>query len=176
MSYSAYVTSMSLISGRWAYYIAVGLCLHNVCNTEDIARMLGAALVPGKPHATMYFTMYAYNSTEQGRSMARDLKMGILVPGQYTKTPPRVTFTMQSLGAVIGALLNFIIMKIVISANRDILLSVQGTNVWSGAVVQSFNRIAWGALAKHLYSPSGRYGVSSFETEPPRIYWNIDIT
>ncbi|KAI3614519.1 oligopeptide transporter [Moniliophthora roreri] len=151
----------------WAFFIAVGfaalflpiitslyaiLCF--VCNTEDIARMLGAALIPGKPHATMYFTMYAYNSTEQGRSMARDLKMG-----QYTKTPPRVTFTMQSLGAVIGALINFIIMKIVISANREILLSVQGTNVWSGAVVQSFNRIAWGALAKHLYSPSSRYGV-----------------
>lgn len=68
--------------------------------------MLGAALVPGKPHANMYFTMvrchdmpthtasswmgkYAYNSTEQGRSMTRDLKMG-----QYTKLPPRVTFTM----------------------------------------------------------------------------------
>ncbi|KAL0057794.1 hypothetical protein AAF712_015552 [Marasmius tenuissimus] len=153
----------------WAYFIAVGfaalflpiittlyaiLCF--VCNTQDIARMLGAALVPGKPRPNMYFTMYAYNSTEQGRSMARDLKMG-----QYTKCPPRVTFTMQCLGAVIGALLNYIIMKVVISANRDLLLSVQGTNVWSGAVVQSFNSdaIAWGALAKHLYTPSGRYGI-----------------
>lgn len=26
--------------------------------------------------ANMYFTLYAYNSTEQGRSMTRDLKMG----------------------------------------------------------------------------------------------------
>ena len=53
-------------------------------------QMLGAALVPGNPHANMYFTLYAYNSTEQGRSMTRDLKMG-----QYTKLPPRVTFTMS---------------------------------------------------------------------------------
>ncbi|KIK66315.1 hypothetical protein GYMLUDRAFT_93594 [Collybiopsis luxurians FD-317 M1] len=153
----------------WALFIAVGfaafflpiisalyaiLCF--VPNTEDIARMLGAALIPGKPRANMYFTLYAYNSTEQGRSMTRDLKMG-----QYTKLPPRVTFTMQSLGAVIGALLNYLIMKIVIASNREILLSVQGTNVWSGAAVQSFNSdaISWGALAKELYRPSGRYGI-----------------
>ncbi|KAE9394953.1 OPT oligopeptide transporter [Gymnopus androsaceus JB14] len=151
----------------WAFFISVGfaafflpiisalyaiLCF--VPGTEDIARMLGAALVPGKPRANMYFTLYAYNSTEQGRSMTRDLKMG-----QYTKLPPRVTFTMQCLGAVIGALLNYLIMKIVIASNREILLSVQGTNVWSGAAIQSFNSISWGALAKELYTPSGRYGI-----------------
>ncbi|KAF5349059.1 hypothetical protein D9757_012189 [Collybiopsis confluens] len=153
----------------WAFFVAVGfaaiflpiisalyaiLCF--VPNTEDIGRMLGAALVPGKPRANMYFTLYAYNSTEQGRSMTRDLKMG-----QYIKLPPRVTFTMQCLGAVIGALLNYLIMKIVISSNREILLSVQGTNVWSGAAIQSFNSdaISWGALAKQLYTPSGRYGI-----------------
>lgn len=89
--------------------------------------MLGAALVPGRPRvslnpsplsieikcpifqANMYFTLYAYNSTEQGRSMTRDLKMGewswtigpvilltedFKLAGQYTKLPPRVTFTM----------------------------------------------------------------------------------
>ncbi|KAF8824629.1 hypothetical protein HHX47_DHR8000349 [Lentinula edodes] len=153
----------------WAFFISVGfaafflpiisalyaiLCF--VPGTEDVARMLGAALVPGRPRANMYFTLYAYNSTEQGRSMTRDLKMG-----QYTKLPPRVTFTMQCLGAVIGALLNYLIMKIVIASNREILLSVQGTNVWSGAAIQSFNSdaISWGALAKQLYSPSGRYGI-----------------
>ncbi|KAJ4480874.1 OPT oligopeptide transporter [Lentinula aciculospora] len=153
----------------WAFFISVGfaalflpiisalyaiLCF--VPGTEDIARMLGAALIPGKPRANMYFTLYAYNSTEQGRSMTRDLKMG-----QYTKLPPRVTFTMQCLGAVIGALLNYLIMKIVIASNREILLSVQGTNVWSGAAIQSFNSdaISWGALAKQLYTPSGRYGI-----------------
>ncbi|KAJ7597691.1 OPT oligopeptide transporter [Mycena floridula] len=155
--------------GSWAFFIAVGFAafflpiistlyaiLCYVPGTEDIARMLGAALVPGKPHANMYFTLYAYNVTEQGRSMTRDLKLG-----QYTKLPPRVTFTMQSLGAVIGALLNYVIMKVIIQENRDILLSVQGTNVWSGAAVQSFNSdaIAWGALAKHLYAPNQRYGI-----------------
>ena len=38
------------------------------------------------------------------------------------------------------ALLNYLIMRVIVDTNRDILLSVQGTNVWSGAAVQSFNR------------------------------------
>ena len=49
---------------------------------------------------------------------------------------------MQTIGAVIGALLNYLIMALIIEANRDILLSVQGTNVWSGATYQSYNRSA----------------------------------
>ena len=53
-------------------------------STEDIAKMLGSALVPGSPHANMYFAMYAYNSTEQGRSFTRDLKIG-----QYVKVRDR---------------------------------------------------------------------------------------
>ncbi|KAJ7786495.1 OPT oligopeptide transporter [Mycena metata] len=156
----------------WGFFIAVGfaaiflpiistlyavLCF--VPGTEDVARMLAAGLFPGKPQGNMYFTLYAYNSTEQGRSMTRDLKMG-----QYTKLPPRVTFTMQCIGAVIGSLINYVIMKQIISTHRDILESVQGTNTWSGAAVQGFNSdaISWGALAKHLYSPTSTYGIIPF--------------
>ncbi|KAH8832033.1 OPT oligopeptide transporter [Flagelloscypha sp. PMI_526] len=153
----------------WAFLIAVGFAAvflpivgflySTVCfvpSTSDVARIFGSALTPGRPIANMYFTMYAYNSIEQGRSMTRDLKMG-----QYIKLPPRVTFTMQTVGAVIGALLNYVIMKIVIDQRREILLDVQGTNVWSGGTIQAFNSdaVAWGALAKDLYSPSGRYGM-----------------
>ncbi|KAJ7070868.1 OPT oligopeptide transporter [Mycena amicta] len=153
----------------WGFFISVGFAaiflpiistlyaiLCYVPGTEDIARMLGAGLLPGKPIANMYFTLFAYNTTEQGRSMTRDLKMG-----QYTKLPPRVTFTMQCVGAVIGALINYVIMRVIVSTHRDILLSVQGTNTWSGAGIQSFNSdaIAWGALSKQLYSPSSTYGI-----------------
>lgn len=60
-----------------------------------------------------------------------------------------------------GGLLNFVIMKVVISAHRPILLDVQGTNIWSGQQVQSFNTaaVAWGALGKPLYATGSRYGV-----------------
>jgi len=122
---------------------------------ENMVQMLGGALVPGKPVANMYFTMYGYNVVFQAYNLLKDLKMG-----QYTKLPPRVTFTVQTIGTVIGGLLNFVIMKTVLAANREILKDVQGTNVWSGQQVQSYNSaaIAWGALGKPLYATGTRYG------------------
>ncbi|KAJ7207394.1 OPT oligopeptide transporter [Mycena haematopus] len=168
--YTASDNVRSLTFNRWGFFIAVGfaaiflpiistlyavLCF--VPGTENIAQMLAGALFPGKPQANMYATLYAYNATEQGRSMTRDLKMG-----QYTKLPPRVTFTMQCLGSVIGALINYVLMRSIVSAHREILESVQGTNTWYvGAGVQGFNSnaVSWGALAKELYSPSSTYAL-----------------
>lgn len=53
-------------------------------------------MMPGSPQTNMYFTLYGFNTVDQARGLIRDLKMG-----QYTKLPPRVTFTVQCLGAVI---------------------------------------------------------------------------
>lgn len=156
----------------------------------------------------MYFTLYAYNVTEQGRSMTRDLKLGkhclalgggdrlinynrpiyetsssgniyyvsyiiwserchwliclvffssgnlsvraqnnhltnplIAVSSSRRRHRGYVVFySLSSSRSRSAALLNYLIMKIVIDANRDLLLSVQGSNVWSGAAIQSFNR------------------------------------
>ncbi|GAA6063037.1 hypothetical protein JCM10212_001016 [Sporobolomyces blumeae] len=123
-------------------------------DVQQLAQMLGAALVPGNSQANLYFTLYGYNSCAQALGLARDLKLG-----QYTKLPPRATFGVQCIGTVVGAILQLIIMKSVISSQREILLSVQGSNIWSGQQVQSFNSqaVAWGALSKHLYSPGSTY-------------------
>jgi hypothetical protein len=53
-------------------------------------------------------------------------------------------------------------MKIIIATHAPVLRDVQGTNIWSGQQVQSFNSaaIAWGALGKPLYATGTRYGVS----------------
>jgi len=122
---------------------------------ENLVQMIGGAIIPGKPVANMYFTLYGYNSLLQSLNLLRDLKLG-----QYTKIPPRVTFTVQMIGTVIGALLNFAIMRTIIATHRDILLDVQGSNIWSGQQVQSYNSdaIAWGALGKPLYATGTRYG------------------
>lgn len=122
---------------------------------EVLIEMVAAAMVPGKPVANMYATLYGYNSVTQATSLLRDLKMG-----QYTKLPPRVTFTCQVLGSIIGGVLNFVVANNVLVANREILLDVQGNNVWSGQQIQSFNTgaIAWGALGKDLYKPGTQYG------------------
>jgi len=46
---------------------------------------------------------------------------------------------MQTLGTVVGAILQLVIMKQIISSHRELLTDVQGNNFWSGQNVQSFN-------------------------------------
>uniref|UniRef100_A0A0W0F783 Putative OPT oligopeptide transporter n=1 Tax=Moniliophthora roreri TaxID=221103 RepID=A0A0W0F783_MONRR len=128
-------------------------------SVEIMIQMIGGAVVPGKPVANMYFSAYGYNPVIQSYKLMQDLKIG-----QYTKLPPRATFAMQMIGTIIGmlsrGLLNYVIMATVVSSHREILRAVQGSNVWSGQQVQSFNSaaVAWGALGKPLYATGTRYG------------------
>lgn len=50
-------------------------------------------------------------------------------------------------------------MNSIIDNHRDILLSVQGTNIWSGQQPQAYNSqaIAWGGLSRELFSAGKRY-------------------
>ncbi|KAJ7098484.1 OPT oligopeptide transporter [Mycena belliarum] len=153
----AWATIVALLFA-WMFVPVIGTLYATVGyapSIENLVQMLGGALVPGKPVANMYFTMYGYQPVVQAYSLTADLKIG-----QYTKLPPRATFAVQSVGAVIGGLLNFVLMKTIIASHREILLDVQGSNVWSGQQVQSFNSaaIAWGALGKPLYATGTRYG------------------
>ncbi|CDO68155.1 hypothetical protein BN946_scf184938.g7 [Trametes cinnabarina] len=122
---------------------------------QFLIQMVGGAMMPGRPVANMYFTLYGYQTYQLTLNLLRDLKLG-----QYTKLPPRATFVMQTIGGIIGGILNYVVMQSVIDGNREILLAVQGTNTWSGQQVQSYNSnaITWGALSKPLYSPGARYG------------------
>ncbi|KAI0915239.1 hypothetical protein AcW1_007093 [Taiwanofungus camphoratus] len=62
-------------------------------------------------------------------------------------------------GTVVGAMLNYVIMQTVVRNERTILLSNEGTRVWSGQQIQSYNAnaILWGALGKEIYGPHGPY-------------------
>jgi OPT family small oligopeptide transporter len=142
----------------WVFLPIVGTLYATVGyapSIENMVQMVGGAILPGRPVANMYFTMYGYNPVVQAYHLMRDLKLG-----QYTKLPPTVTFIVQSVGAIIGGLLNFVIMKSVLANQREILREVQGSNVWSGQQVQSYNSaaIAWGAVGKYLYATGTRYG------------------
>lgn len=63
---------------------------------QSLVQMLGAVMIPGNPQANMHFTLYGSNTLSQALGLLRDLKMG-----QYTKLPPRVTFTVQCLGSIV---------------------------------------------------------------------------
>ena len=121
---------------------------------QPIIQMIGAYLEPGNPLTNMYFTLFGYNTVGQGLVLLQDLKLG-----QYAKLSPRCTFTMQMIGTLVGAVLNYIITLTITKNQREILLSIEGTHIWSGAGVQSFNTqaVTWGGLAKQMYSTGSTY-------------------
>ncbi|KAF3912918.1 hypothetical protein AA313_de0208742 [Arthrobotrys entomopaga] len=117
-------------------------------------QMIGGYLVPGKPVANMMFTLYGSNSLVQAIFMLQDLKLS-----QYAKLPPRATFLAQVLGTCLGAIINWVMMNSIVKNKRDILLSVEGTNIWSGQNVQTYNAqaVAWGGASAKLFSRGGTY-------------------
>ncbi|KAG1858091.1 OPT oligopeptide transporter protein-domain-containing protein [Suillus subluteus] len=121
---------------------------------QPFVQMIGGYLHKGLPVANMYFVLYGSNSVTQANLLLRDLKIA-----QYAKLPPRAAFTAQILGTLLGAVLNFIMMNSIIDNQREILLSVQGTNIWSGQQPQMYNSqaIAWGGLSHELFSAGQRY-------------------
>ncbi|KJA26235.1 hypothetical protein HYPSUDRAFT_307929 [Hypholoma sublateritium FD-334 SS-4] len=121
---------------------------------QPFIQMIGGFLHPGKPMANMYFVLFGYNSVTQAQLLMRDLKIA-----QYTKVPPRAAFTAQIVGTLLGAILNFILMNSIIDNQAPILLSVEGTNIWSGQQPQQYNSqaIAWGGLSHELFAIGKRY-------------------
>ncbi|EPS95668.1 OPT oligopeptide transporter [Fomitopsis schrenkii] len=117
-------------------------------------QMITAYMVPGRPIANIYGAMYGAHPLQQGIAFLQDLKLG-----QYCKLPPRVTFCMQMLGTVVGAILNYVMMLSIIDAQRAALLSIAGTRLWSGQNAQQYNSnaIAWGALGPQMFGAHSTY-------------------
>ena len=103
--------------------------------------------------ANMYFTTYTYNTFSQSLLLLRDLKLA-----QQNKLSPKVAFTTQVLGCLFGALLNYVMMLSIVKNQAEILVSIEGTNIWSGANIQYFNSqaISW-AIAPKMFSAGARY-------------------
>ncbi|EPQ52747.1 OPT oligopeptide transporter [Gloeophyllum trabeum ATCC 11539] len=122
--------------------------------TQGLVQLIAAYVHPGKPVANMYAKLYGYSTGYQALYLLQDLKLG-----QYCKIPPRATFTAQIAGTVVGSIMNYVLMKSIISAHRAELVDPIGTRLWSGWHAQSFNTqaITWGALAKQMYSPHSTY-------------------
>ena len=90
----------------------------------------------------------------QGLYMLQDLKLG-----QYTKLAPQACFTAQIIGTIVGAILNWVMMNSIVTNQREVLLGVEGTNIWSGQNVQSYNAqaVAWGGVGHQLFGAGGTY-------------------
>ncbi|KAK8090769.1 OPT oligopeptide transporter protein-domain-containing protein [Apiospora phragmitis] len=177
----------------WAFLIAIGMAWVFIlfigaqvaitgfgAPVTSVIQMIGAYMEPGKPLANMYFTLFGATSVYQGLVLLADFKLA-----QYAKLSPRCTLTMQLVGTLSGGLINYAVMMSITEAQRDILLSIEGTHIWSGAHLQSFNTQAitwWVPLGlvlgfaaplplyfAHRYMP--KYGFDKVNI--PIIAWHI---
>ncbi|KAG2059197.1 OPT superfamily oligopeptide transporter [Suillus hirtellus] len=149
-----FIISLLLATISILFFGALGAITGFGLIIQPFIQMIGGYLHSGKPVANMYFVLYGYNTVSQAQLLLRDLKIA-----QYAKLPPRAAFTAQIVGTLLGAILNFFIMNSIIDNQREILLSVQGTNIWSGQQPQQYNSqaIAWGGLSHELFSAGQRY-------------------
>ncbi|KAF2665474.1 OPT superfamily oligopeptide transporter [Microthyrium microscopicum] len=161
-----YVTKSTL--PWWSYFIA-SCGLAPICilffgvqyaitgynyNVQPVIQMIAGYLHPGKPMANMYFVLFGYNSVVQGQLLVRDLKFA-----QYAHLAPRCTLAMQLMGTLIGSIASYLMMVSITDSQRTVLLDIQGTNIWSGQAIQTFNSqaIAWGGFSKSLFQVGQRY-------------------
>ncbi|TPX41517.1 hypothetical protein CcCBS67573_g10571 [Chytriomyces confervae] len=122
--------------------------------TTIVAQVIGGFMIPGRPIANMYFTMFGANTVTQSLALLYDLRIG-----QYLKVPPKAVFIGQCVGCVIGAIVHYAMNEVIISNQRVILLDNNGDTQWSGQNIQSFNTkaLTWGALGAQLFSPGKTY-------------------
>jgi len=130
-----YKTNSTLPWWGFAFALALGSVSILFCGTlfaitgfgftiQPFVQMIGGFIHPGKPMANMYFVLFSYNAVNQAGLLLQDLKIA-----QYTKLPPRAAFTAQIVGTLLGCVLNFSLMNSIIDNQREILLSVEGTNI-----------------------------------------------
>ncbi|KAJ5290898.1 OPT peptide transporter Mtd1 [Penicillium angulare] len=143
-------------------------------NTEQISKMVAGAVHPGRPLAGLYFTTWSHQVILLAVNLSNWLKVG-----QYTKVPHRVMFGTQVYASLLGAALNYVIMNVIVTNQREILLDPVGNAVWSGSTLQSMNSqaITW-AMAKKMYSLDGHYYIVPIGlligTVFPIIHWGLN--
>jgi len=121
--------------------------------TNQLMKMIAGAAHPGKPVANLYFSMWSHDVITTATALGGDLKLG-----QYLKIPPRVMFLTQVWGTLIGCFVNYAVMASITTHQREVLLDPQGTNVWSGFVIQSLNSqaVTW-SLSSHEFGIHSQY-------------------
>lgn len=70
-----------------------------------LIQLIGGYLHPGKPVANMYFVLFGANAESQALVLVESLKLG-----QYGKRSPKCTFTVQIVGTLLGAVINYVLM------------------------------------------------------------------
>ncbi|KAE8214885.1 hypothetical protein CF327_g1737 [Tilletia walkeri] len=113
-----------------------------------ITEFVAGYLMPGKPIANVAFKCYGYMTMSQALDLVTDMKLG-----HYMKVPPKHMFVAQTLGTVIGCVVNYVVLRIVLDPSggyRNFLdgSEVDPTGQWDGRKVNMFYSasVIWGAV------------------------------
>jgi hypothetical protein len=72
----ALIVALLLATFIFPFAVIVSATTGFTVDVQQLAQMLGAALVPGNPQANLYFTLYGSNTVGQAKDLAVDLKLG----------------------------------------------------------------------------------------------------
>ncbi|TKY86311.1 hypothetical protein EX895_005136 [Sporisorium graminicola] len=155
LTWYSYIVSLALGSIVAPFSGILYAILGNGISTNQLTKMIGGIVSPGRPLANLYFYAWSHSTIAQCINLSNDLKMG-----QYLKIPPRSMFVSQIVGTVFGAFLNYAIASTIISSKFALLHTNNGSYVWSGAYYQSLNvsAVTW-SMAKYMYGPGTPYFV-----------------
>jgi hypothetical protein len=141
----AFIIAIFISAFLLPFFAALHAMFGFVINVQPLIQMIGGYLLPGRPVANLYFATFGYQSLYQAKFMLRELKLG-----QYLHLAPKCTFTMQIIGTSIGCLMSYVMMQQITTEKRDILLAIQGSNIWSGQTLQKENSAVRRFLRKKL--------------------------
>jgi hypothetical protein len=134
LTWWAFIIAISLSALVTPFFAAMTAIFGFKLNVQPLIQMVGGYLLPGRPLANLYFATFGYNSLYQAKLLLQDLKLA-----QYVHLAPKCTFAMQIIGTVVGCVMSYIMMEQITTEKADILLAIQGSNVWSGQVIQKEN-------------------------------------
>ncbi|ERT03368.1 opt peptide transporter [Sporothrix schenckii 1099-18] len=146
---------LSLIVG--AFFAPFSTLLYarygNGIATNNLSKMIAGLAVPERPIGNMYFAAWSHVMIANTVNLSNDLKLG-----EYLKIPPKTMFLTQIYGTVLGGFVSYGVLVGIITGNRELLISGNGSAAWSGATIQSYNTNAasW-ALAKYIYKAGTIY-------------------
>lgn len=102
LSWYSYIVALMLGSFVTPFSLTLVGRVGNGIATNQLMKMVGGAIAPGRPVANLYFTMWSHDIIVQSYGLANDLKIG-----QYLKVPPRAMFLTQLWGTALGAVVNY---------------------------------------------------------------------
>ncbi|EGG05733.1 putative oligopeptide transporter [Melampsora larici-populina 98AG31] len=123
-------------------------------NMNGVVQMLGGLMFPGNAYGNMYFTTFGASTVAQSMNMIKDLKLG-----QYMHISQSMVVISQLIGTLVGALVNYAMMKALIGSQREVLLLPNGNGVFSGFAIAAFesHAVSWGAFSTKLFMANQRY-------------------